>query len=116
MNRGGHDGRLRRIRRWLRPGMGIKRWLLVMLIGLTILATAGALLIRILFREVPADSTLGQLFELASLNFLPDLLREFLNRSMAQAVGPAIASMLIYLLMATVLALKPQGLFPVRHG
>ena len=34
----------------------------------------------------------------------------------AQAVGPAIASMLIYLLMATVLALKPQGLFPVRHG
>ena len=27
-----------------------------------------------------------------------------------------IASMLIYLLMAAVLALKPQGLFPVRHG
>jgi branched-chain amino acid transport system permease protein len=48
--------------------------------------------------------------------FLPGLLREFLDRSVAQAVGPAIASMLIYLLMATVLALKPQGLFPVRHG
>ena len=48
--------------------------------------------------------------------FLPTVLREFLERSIAQAAGPAIASMLIYLLMATVLALKPQGLFPVRHG
>lgn len=48
--------------------------------------------------------------------FLPTLLREFLERSVAQAVGPALASMLIYLLMAAVLALKPQGLFPVRHG
>jgi len=48
--------------------------------------------------------------------FLPTLLREFLDRSMAQAAGPAIASMLIYVLMAAVLALRPQGLFPVRHG
>ncbi len=48
--------------------------------------------------------------------FLPTLLREFLERSVAQAAGPAIASILIYLLMATVLALKPQGLFPVKHG
>jgi branched-chain amino acid transport system permease protein len=48
--------------------------------------------------------------------FLPALLREFLERSVAQAAGPAIASMLIYLLMATVLALRPQGLFPVKHG
>jgi branched-chain amino acid transport system permease protein len=48
--------------------------------------------------------------------FLPGILREFLERSMAQAAGPAIASMLIYLLMAAVLAFRPQGLFPVRHG
>ena len=48
--------------------------------------------------------------------FLPTILRECLERSIAQAAGPAIASMLIYLLMATVLALRPQGLFPVRHG
>lgn len=48
--------------------------------------------------------------------FLPSLLREFLERSIAQAAGPAIASMLIYVLMAAVLALRPQGLFPVRHG
>jgi branched-chain amino acid transport system permease protein len=48
--------------------------------------------------------------------FLPMLLREVLDRSVAQAAGPAIASMLIYLLMALVLVLKPQGLFPVRHA
>mgnify|MGYP001210279648 CR=1 FL=1 len=48
--------------------------------------------------------------------FLPTLLREFIERSLAQAAGPAIASILIYLLMAVVLAVRPQGLFPVKHG
>jgi branched-chain amino acid transport system permease protein len=43
-------------------------------------------------------------------------LQQVLERSIAQAVGPALASMLIYILMAVVLALKPQGLFPVKHG
>ena len=41
-------------------------------------------------------------------------LRFFLDRQVADAVGPALASMLIYLLMALVLAFKPQGLFPVQ--
>jgi branched-chain amino acid transport system permease protein len=48
--------------------------------------------------------------------FLPALLREVVERSLAQAAGPAIASILIYLLMAVVLAIRPQGLFPVKHG
>ncbi|MEP7330274.1 MAG: branched-chain amino acid ABC transporter permease, partial [Betaproteobacteria bacterium] len=48
--------------------------------------------------------------------FLPTMLREVMERSAAQAAGPAIASMLIYLVMAVVLALRPQGLFPVKHG
>jgi uncharacterized cofD-like protein len=69
------QGRVHRLRRWLRPGIGIKRWLLVMLVGLTVLATAGALLIRYLFLGVRADSPAGQLFEFVSLNFLPDPLR-----------------------------------------
>ncbi len=45
--------------------------------------------------------------------FLPILLREFAERSIADAAGAAIASMLIYLFMAIVLAFRPQGLFPV---
>jgi branched-chain amino acid transport system permease protein len=44
--------------------------------------------------------------------FLPALLREVASREVANAAGPALASMLIYLLMAVVLALRPQGLFP----
>jgi branched-chain amino acid transport system permease protein len=47
--------------------------------------------------------------------FLPMLLREFIDRSSAQAAGPAIASMLTCVFMATVLAIKPQGLFPVKN-
>jgi len=48
--------------------------------------------------------------------FLPVLLRSFMEPLKAQTLGAAVASVLIYLVMAAVLALKPQGLFPVRHG
>jgi branched-chain amino acid transport system permease protein len=44
--------------------------------------------------------------------FLPDLLRLFLSTNTASTAGPAISSMLIYLLMALVLVLRPEGLFP----
>ena len=71
MSSGSSGERAARLRRWLRPGTGIKRWLLVMFLGLTILATAGALIIRILFRDVPSHTLAGQAFELLSLNFLP---------------------------------------------
>lgn len=46
---------------------------------------------------------------------LPTLLRSILERSSADVAGPALASMMIYLLMALVLAIKPRGLFPVHH-
>jgi branched-chain amino acid transport system permease protein len=45
--------------------------------------------------------------------FLPDLLRLVLNSREASTVAPALSSMLIYLLMAIVLVLRPAGLFPV---
>jgi len=41
----------------------------------------------------------------------PMLLREFFDRQVANAAGPALASMAVYLLMAVVLAVRPQGLF-----
>lgn len=46
--------------------------------------------------------------------YLPILMREFADREIANAAGPALASMLIYLLMAVVLAWRPQGLFPAH--
>lgn len=49
-------------------------------------------------------------------SFLPMIIREFADRETANAAGPALASMSIYLLMAIVLAWKPQGLFPAHKG
>ena len=48
--------------------------------------------------------------------FLPIWMTQVMDASIAQAAGPALASMLIYLLMAGVLAFKPDGLFPVKHA
>ena len=45
---------------------------------------------------------------------LQALFREFLPPQMASAAGPAVASVAIYVFMAAVLAIKPQGLFPAR--
>jgi branched-chain amino acid transport system permease protein len=45
--------------------------------------------------------------------FLPDLLRLVLSSRSASTVAPALSSMLIYLVMAIVLVVRPAGLFPV---
>lgn len=45
---------------------------------------------------------------------LPHLFREILPPQWASAAGPAVASILIYVLMAVVLFLRPQGLFAAR--
>lgn len=45
---------------------------------------------------------------------LPTLLRVLLPGDAAATLGPALASILIYLLMAGILFFKPQGLFPAR--
>jgi branched-chain amino acid transport system permease protein len=43
---------------------------------------------------------------------LPWLLSMFVGPSEAAATGAALASMLIYIVMALILAVRPQGLFP----
>jgi branched-chain amino acid transport system permease protein len=45
--------------------------------------------------------------------FLVDMLRMGLSQTAASTAGPALSSMLIYLMMAVVLVLRPEGLFPV---
>ena len=46
--------------------------------------------------------------------FLPELFRLFMSNAAATATGSALASMLIYILMAVVLIWRPQGLFGAR--
>ncbi len=92
----------------VQPGMGEP----ILILTLVVIVTGGIGSIRGAFYGalmVGIVDTIGRAF-------LPALLREFFERSVAQAAGPAIASMLIYLLMAAVLALRPRGLFPVKYG
>ncbi len=64
----------------------------------------GALIAAILVGMI---DTLGR-------SFLPDLLRLMLSARSASAIAPAMSSMLIYLIMAAVLVVRPEGLFPVK--
>jgi branched-chain amino acid transport system permease protein len=43
--------------------------------------------------------------------FVPDLLRAFLSESASSSLGRALSSMTIYLVMALVLIVRPEGLF-----
>ena len=43
---------------------------------------------------------------------LPHFLRLFMDQATADGTGPALASMLVYILMSVVLVVRPRGLFP----
>lgn len=47
-------------------------------------------------------------------SFLDDLFKLFMSSDAAETSAPAVSAMLIYIIMALVLALRPQGLFPPR--
>jgi len=54
------------------------------------------------------------LIDTAGRAFLPVLFRKLLPSVIAAEAGPAVASVLIYMLMAAVLYFRPSGLFPAR--
>jgi branched-chain amino acid transport system permease protein len=54
------------------------------------------------------------LIDVVGRTFLVDLLLLFLSQHTASTAGPALSSMLIYVVMAVVLVLRPEGLFPVQ--
>jgi branched-chain amino acid transport system permease protein len=47
-------------------------------------------------------------------SFLDQLLKIFISDQNAETLAPALSAMLIYILMAVILALRPQGLFPAK--
>ena len=88
------------------PGMGDNILILafvVIVIG-GIGSIRGAFIAALLIGLV---DTLGRSFSV-------DILRLMMGPSPARMAGPAIASMLIYVLMAVVLYVRPAGLFPTR--
>ncbi|MGE5150646.1 MAG: branched-chain amino acid ABC transporter permease [Rhodospirillaceae bacterium] len=90
----------------VQPGMGelilIQVFVVIVIGGIGSIrgALVGALIVGIV-------DTLGRAF-------LKPLLGSLISPTAAEAAGPALASMLIYLLMAVVLAAKPAGLFSSR--
>ncbi|HVP09406.1 MAG TPA: branched-chain amino acid ABC transporter permease [Burkholderiales bacterium] len=88
----------------VQPGMGelilIQVFVVIVIGGIGSIrgAFAGALIVGMV-------DTLGRVF-------LKPTLATVLSPTAADAAGPALASMLIYLLMAVVLAFRPAGLFP----
>src|SRR6185295_1552306 len=66
------------LRRWLAPGIGIKRWLLVLFAGLLLLALAFAHFLRQITHDLPPDGLAGSVIEVLTLQFLPLALRGLL--------------------------------------
>jgi branched-chain amino acid transport system permease protein len=65
-------------------------------------------------RGALVGSILVGLIDTIGRAFLPLAFGAFLPPPFASAAGPAIASVMIYLVMAVVLFIRPQGLFPAR--
>lgn len=61
-------------------------------------------------------SVIVGIVEVVGRSILPFAMTRFMGEDAAQTAGPAVASMLIYVLMAAVLFLKPEGLFPAKTG
>jgi len=88
------------------PGMGDT----VLILAFVVIVTGGIGSIRGAF----AAALLIGLVDTLGRSFAVDLMRLVMAPSPARTVGPALASMLIYLVMALVLYVRPAGLFPAR--
>jgi branched-chain amino acid transport system permease protein len=88
------------------PGMGDS----ILILAFVVIVIGGIGSIRGTF----LGALLIGLVDTLGRSFSVDLLRLFLDPSSARTVGPALASMLIYLLMALVLFMRPAGLFPAK--
>jgi branched-chain amino acid transport system permease protein len=90
------------------PGMGDN--LLILAFVVIVIGGIGSI------RGAFIAALLVGLVETLGRSLVPDLLRLFLSASEARQVGAAIASMLVYIAMAAILAFRPAGLFPVRSA
>ncbi len=90
------------------PGMGED--MLILAFVVIVIGGIGSI------RGAIVASVIVGLFETVGRSILPATLAQFMSSDSAQTAGPALASMLIYIFMAGVLFLKPQGLFPARTG
>ena len=74
------------LRRWLTPGIGVKRWLVVVFAGLLLLAIAFAHFLRQITRDFAPTGLIGGLIDLLTLQFLPFGLRGLVAASVGVAL------------------------------
>ena len=63
------------LRRWLKPGIGVKRWIVVAFVGMLLLALAGAHVIRQVTKDLQPGGAAQSVIDLVTLQFLPFALR-----------------------------------------
>jgi uncharacterized cofD-like protein len=63
------------LRRWLTPGIGVKRWILLTFVGLLVLVLGIAHVIRQATRDLEPGGIAGVILDIVSLQFLPYPLR-----------------------------------------
>jgi branched-chain amino acid transport system permease protein len=89
----------------VQPGMGDN----VLILTFVVIVIGGAGSVRGAF----VASLLVGLVDTIGRSFATDLFRMIMSPAAANEVGPAVASILIYAIMALVLSIRPSGLFPV---
>lgn len=91
----------------IQPGMGDS----ILITTLVVIVIGGIGSIRGAFLGalvVGLVDTLGR-------TLLPFILSQTLSAETASTLGPALSSLAVYILMATILAIKPDGLFPAKN-
>ena len=63
------------LRRWLTPGIGVKRWLVVVFLGMLLLALGLAHMLRQLSQDLQPGGFAGTVLDIATLQFLPYVAR-----------------------------------------
>jgi len=66
---------VRRLARWFKPGLGVKRWFLIVLLGITMLGLGFAIFLLELYPTETTNNLLTTILAFVSLRFLPHLLR-----------------------------------------
>ena len=98
---------LRELTMWFKPGLGVKRWFLFVLTGVTLLGVGLAIFLLDLYRTDSTDPILLNILSFASLRFLPRVVRALIFGG----IGIGLVSYGIYRLNRSLLRpyIRPGG-------
>ncbi len=86
-------------RKWLYPGMGVKRWIALLMLGFMAFALASAMFTAFLYRNVHFPGLIGIIVYYGTLQFIPHPFRELFVGS----IGVALTAVAIWRLNASLM-------------